>query len=685
VSDLATVPTEEQAFLWSYSWLMTNYDPESGMVQDRSNFGTGDFENVTATAKAAKNVYYAYKKGYTTLEATETIVTKIADTLINVVPRGPAGVNTLWPRFTRNGGTEVMPPHTDEQGNSFPGSEWASGDTAYAALDIITTLQMLGDPQDQIPNLVDFLQAIDWQELLLEDSGVSHGYSYEGDLLPWSWKGFGMETIGVNWAYASATGNVAVMEPPPSDNGSGFIDNACYPVVFSGSDRWGNDWDAYRSEMADIQIDWYNNLNHFNYLLSQVGLFGLSAGEDPGSETYVAYGVGGRYVGPEDGDSEVIVLHYSGMIADIRLAEAKQVWEVLRDQEASFLEDTIVISPLNNMESMRIDKETGKCTVKHLKGSWNLALQAEGWAQADSEVRNDLEAAIQANTFLKRGYDLLKTPEPPWELVSSPGDVRELASLDGLVFARTPETLFISEDLGLTWEERPIGLTTGSLHPMDIDLGILYVSCRNGLAASEDFGESFYWSFHWTWDGVSDVDLQDGYGWAAVPMWGSQSGPKRKIPESEFWILRRGDIPWAAMSMSWVAVDCLDPFNVAYIGGSYGKFRTLDSGEHWLPCQNRIIFSTLLEGVPVAFGSQEFTEDRGETWQPLGFSAVAFVKDEVTGFLFAAESNGGVFAGIPGEWNPYGLPDQGIQSLIISGDWLLAVSTEGEIFRTIIE
>ena len=390
------LPSEEQAFYWTYSWLMANYDPNTGIVQDRSNFKSGDFENIPATAKAAKITYYAYKKGYVTYNDAEEIITKIADTLINVVPRGPHGVNTLWPHFTKKGGTEIV-----------ENTEWSSGDTAYAALDIITALQMLGDPEDQMKDIEDSLKEIDWEALLSEDGGISHGYSYEGDLLPYSWKGFGMETIGVNWAYASATGKVAIMESPPSDNGAGFIDNANYPIVLSGKDCWGNNWDEYRNVMADKQIGWYCQ-EHYNEYLCDAGLFGLSAAENPEGDSYVAYGVGGKIVEAEDGNGEVIVLHYAGMIADIRPREAKHVWETLRDRNAAFLKDKIVISPLNNMESMRVNKSTGECTINYLKGSWNLALQAEGWAQIDPDIRNDLTLAIQDDIFLKRGYDLLK-------------------------------------------------------------------------------------------------------------------------------------------------------------------------------------------------------------------------------------------------------------------------------------
>ncbi|MFA4889135.1 MAG: hypothetical protein WC628_06135 [Candidatus Omnitrophota bacterium] len=279
------LPTDEEAFLWTYSWLISNYDSATAMVQDRSNFRFQDFENLSATAKLAKVVYYAYKKGYTSKQDAAAVITKIANTLINTVPRGPGGTNTLWPHFTTNGGAVALPPHTDGQGQHFDGTEWASGDTAYAALDIITALQMIGDPQNQISSLENFLKTIKWSDLYSSDGYIGHGYFYEGNKIPYLWKGFGMETIGVSWAYASSTGNYAEMDKPPSDNGSGFIDNILYPIVFSGIDRWGNDWDIYRNTAAGTQINWYN-LTERNQYLKNSGLFGLSAAEVPETDAY---------------------------------------------------------------------------------------------------------------------------------------------------------------------------------------------------------------------------------------------------------------------------------------------------------------------------------------------------------------------------------------------------------------
>lgn len=408
VPDLAPRPTAAQAFLWSYAWLLASYDPATGMVQDRSGFRWGDLENVSASAKAAKIACYAYQLGFTTREAAEGVVTKVADTLIHTVPRGPEGKNGLWPHFTRGGGTEALPPH-----DGFAGSEWASGDTAFAALDLIAALQMIGDPEGQIEEAEQLVEGIDWDALTV-GGYISHGYTYEGDLLPSVWSGFGMETAGVLWACAAA-GHSGLMEPPPSDNGSGFIDNAQYPMVLSGIDRWGNDWDAYRQGAADCQIGWYTPGR--NPYLSAAGLFGLSAAEVPEIAmappvAYRAYGVGGAHSPAEDGDGEVVVLHYPAMIADLRPLEAAQAWEVLRDRAADWLQDVTVISPLNNMESMRVDKTTGRPLVNHLKGSWNLALQAEGWALADAEVRAALLAAVRGNAFLRKGHDWLVPPSP---------------------------------------------------------------------------------------------------------------------------------------------------------------------------------------------------------------------------------------------------------------------------------
>ncbi|MBK6847784.1 MAG: hypothetical protein IPG96_09690 [Proteobacteria bacterium] len=198
------------------------------------------------------------------------------------------------------------------------------------------------------------------------------------------------------------------MLPAPSDNGSGFIDNAQYPLAFVGVDSWGNNWDVYRNATADRQLGWYCQPEHRNPYLCGAQLFGLSAAETPEpAGLYEAYGAGGAFAGPVDGDGEVVVLHYAGMIADLRPAAAKRLWNELVQRSQPFWGGRIALSPLNNVESLRVAKASGQVTVNHLKGSWNLVLQAEGWALIDGDLRDEVFAATQRNAFLKRGFDRL--------------------------------------------------------------------------------------------------------------------------------------------------------------------------------------------------------------------------------------------------------------------------------------
>jgi len=82
----------------------------------------------------------------------------------------------------------------------------------------------------------------------------------------------------------------------------------------------------------------------------------LRATETPTGDDYKAYGIGGITL-YEDGGSEIIVLHYSAMISKYQPEIAERMWDTLRDRSHPALlnlpdiENNIIISPLNNMES----------------------------------------------------------------------------------------------------------------------------------------------------------------------------------------------------------------------------------------------------------------------------------------------------------------------------------------------
>ena len=261
------LPANLEPLLFSLAMLLNNFDDTTGMVQDRSNFPNGDFENVTATAKLAKLLAMGIQNNLVDSVGGRTAVVQIATTLLTRVPRGPCG---LWPHFNQAGGTMRVSD-----------TEWASGDTAYAILDLMVALQLIGDPAGQLPACQSFLNTINWAALYRPGQGYSQGFDSNGLPLPGTWGGFGMETMGVNLAALAGGGPLGIMDPPPSDNGSGFILHAGYPIVPNGVDRWGNDWTVLRPMEAAVQLGWYADPTHANPFLATNGLFGLSAAECP--------------------------------------------------------------------------------------------------------------------------------------------------------------------------------------------------------------------------------------------------------------------------------------------------------------------------------------------------------------------------------------------------------------------
>jgi hypothetical protein len=387
------LPTEVEALLWSLSHLLYNYDEDSGMVGDRSNFPDRVDENITATAKLAKLLALGIELNVLDETRARAAVVKMADTLLVRVPRGPAGTNTLWPHFTRNGGTEKLPE-----------VEWSSGDTAYAALDLMLALKLIGDPSNQLAQAETFLRSIDWEALRATNGGFYHGYASDGTLLPGIWHGFGAETLGVLLA-AQVGGVTGEMGPPPTDNGSGFILHAAYPIPLTGVDRWTNNWYELRANEVQAQLNWYFDPSHTNSYLAQRGWFGLSAAEPPRDcGGYEAYGIGGSVTAPNDGDHSVAVLHYSGMIAWLEPEPAKRMWESMR----SFG----LLSPMNNVESISVWPSTGATTNHSLRGSWNLALQTEGWMLSMPGGSAVLYDAFRSITNLADAYDVFFPPQP---------------------------------------------------------------------------------------------------------------------------------------------------------------------------------------------------------------------------------------------------------------------------------
>ena len=398
ITDTATA-----AFVWSYGMLLNNWNPSTGLVRDKAKDPSGVFDAIQATGSLAAATAMAEQLGIVSRADAVEIVGKISETLLLDLPR----FQGLWPHWVKLSpkGEIVIVPNT----------EWSSVDTAIAAIGLLTAQSAL---EMDTSGTETMLQAIDWDNLVLP-GGISHGYTYTGDLIPYAWDVFGGESWLVELAYTGVTGQASSISysSPPTANGSGFIDELAWLFVSSptGQDYWETDWASYRLEAADKQISYY--LTHYpQSCYTQLGLYGLSAAEvpDPSSVSqgsiYQAFGVGGRFASANDGanllGTPVIASHYAAMIASLYPQEAIAMWD--------WLIGNGYFSPLTNVESLLLtsdsDCDSATPVWNQLKGSWNLSLQTLGWGCYLVERNNRVPILWQATTInplLQKGYLLL--------------------------------------------------------------------------------------------------------------------------------------------------------------------------------------------------------------------------------------------------------------------------------------
>ena len=397
ISDTATA-----GFVWSYGMLLQNWNPQTGLIRDKAKDASGEFDAIQATGNLAAATAVASQLGVVDRSDAIQIVNKIGDTLLTKLPR----YHGLLPHWVKTTGTDsyVILDNT----------EWSSVDTVIAVVGLLEAQSSLGLDTSKTEKL---LKDIDW-DALVTPNGISHGYVYNGTLIPYAWDVFGGESWLVQLVYASAKGNIAPLAypNPPTANGSGFIDELAWLYVPqpNGKDAWGTNWTVDRNNATKNQIAYYPT-KYSSSCFAKLGLFGLSAGEVPApwmvpqDSIYQAFGIGGAFANINDGSQfglPVITPHYAALSAIVRPKESLQMWQ--------WLIDNGYFTPLNNIESLSF-KDQSVCTsanteFNQLKGSWNLSLQALGWGRFLAERSDQASALWQAaitNPFLKKGYQLL--------------------------------------------------------------------------------------------------------------------------------------------------------------------------------------------------------------------------------------------------------------------------------------
>ena len=230
------------AFTWSYGQLLSAWNPATGLVRNKAEDASGEFDAIQATGSLAAATAMAEQLGVIGHGDAIRIVNRISHALLVETPR----YHGLWPRFVGTSPDGVI--------TIVPGTEWSSMDTVIAAVGLLAAQHALGLDTYGVEQM---LRAVDWDDLTGGPEGmIAQGYTTAGERFSSTWNVFGTESWLVELAYAAVMGRVAPMTDPtpPTANGSGFIDELAWLFVLPPSepDYWGTDWPTYRLSLIHI-------------------------------------------------------------------------------------------------------------------------------------------------------------------------------------------------------------------------------------------------------------------------------------------------------------------------------------------------------------------------------------------------------------------------------------------------
>ncbi len=615
------------AFVWSYGMLLSNWNPATGLVRDKAKDAAGEFDAIQATGSLAAATALAEQAGIIERAEAIQIVQAIGDALLTDLPR----YQGLWPHWARTSSTGER--------SIVENTEWSSVDTVIAAVGLLEAQTSLGLDSSETERV---LREINWEKLVTP-IGISHGFNYSGDLIPYAWDVFGGESWLVELAYSAVKGKTAPLAhpSPPTANGSGFIDELAW-LFFpppAGLDYWGTDWSSYRAAAADAQIAYYPKESSLS-CFSQYGFFGLSAGEVPApwmvdpTGLYQAYGVGGSFTPANQGSAwgmSVVTPHYSAMIASLRPKEAVKMWDWLI--AGGFF------TPLTNVESLGFTSDAAcepeSLMWNSLKGSWNLALQTLGWGRYLAERDGStsvLWQAVDANPLLRQGYLIL----------TARGGLPTPASAS--------QTGGDAESTGIWASNRLPGKSVNALAMDPAHPATLYAGTDDGLFISSDGGEN------WIAAGLPGIKCRslaiDPVAPATV-FTGTDNGVYKSTD---------GGGNWSPASLSGIPVYSLviDPITAATIfaGTGSGAFKSVNSGVDWSRLDGGLVLGPSAYAIPV--------------------NALA-IHPEQTKTLFA----GTISSAYPGTWRY--IQGHVYKSVDGGGNWREAYSTNNSIIALAID
>lgn len=294
-----------EVFLRSFAKLERCYDRQSGLVRDRSHLEPGAFDNIPATGFFALATAVASRADPPLVSAEDalSVLRKIQVVVGDIA--SPLG---LLPHFVvLEGGQHLI----------HPGTEYSTVDTAIYYHAMLLAAEILGDAK-VAAEMEARVNRIDFAALTRPSGHVGHGLMEDGKTpLTSGWRDWGGETALVMLLQRMANPKA---ERPPLDRpgqpwqGTGFIaeiQSLFYPDFSSNRPDAVNGvkWRNARRSLLQAQMDYIQD-RWRGTLVDELGVYGLSAGED---EFGTGYHVGGVDLPSE----ELIFPHYMLMSAGL--------------------------------------------------------------------------------------------------------------------------------------------------------------------------------------------------------------------------------------------------------------------------------------------------------------------------------------------------------------------------------
>lgn len=296
------------AYLTSYAKIARCYEGGLGLVRDRAHTEPGAFDTVPTTGLFALATATAASPelGIVTPDNARRILREIhAQVSALDAPLG------LLPHFGR---------FIDGRYRIHPGTEYSTIDSAIYYQSMLIAARMLDDLETEAA-LINRIRQIPFSRLLLPNGTISHGLQTDGvNLLPHGWSDWGGETMLVlllrHLSDPSAPPlKLTIDHPGKPWQGTGFIAEL-QSLFFPNFDSDIPDtvsataWRTARSRHLKEQQDyigryWRGTLAH------EIGLYGLSAGENEVGNSYQVCGTALR-------GQNLIHPHYFLMSAGLR-------------------------------------------------------------------------------------------------------------------------------------------------------------------------------------------------------------------------------------------------------------------------------------------------------------------------------------------------------------------------------